>query len=194
MRPTGHQVLLDAARHEFAERGYTGTSVREIARRAGMSLSAMYHYYSGKEELLAALVDESSQAFFTACHEALDKVGDDPGERLAAMVRATVRWRAERRLESNLLITEWRSLSEERREANRKQQHDGSALFKQIVQEGVDQGVFRTPYPDDARRSVIAMCNAVAQWYRDDGELSVDELTERYVQLALVLVEWRPRA
>ncbi|WP_037570872.1 TetR/AcrR family transcriptional regulator [Phaeacidiphilus oryzae] len=192
MRPTGHQALLDAARTEFAERGFTGTSVRDIARRAGMSLSAMYHYYSGKDELLAALVEESSDAFFAACRSALAEAGEEPGERLSAMVAATVRYRAERRVESQLLIAEWRHLSEERREAARKRQHDGTALFQEIIEDGVAQGVFRTPYPDDARRSVIAMCNAIAQWYRVEGELSVDELASRYVELALVLVEWRP--
>lgn len=56
------------------------------------------------------------------------------------------------------------------------------------------QGIFLTPYPDDARRAVIAMCNAIAEWYRTEGPVSVDELVERYVALALTVVEYRPRA
>jgi len=53
--------------------------------------------------------------------------------------------------------------------------------------------VFLTPYPDEARRAVIAMCNAVAQWFRPDGELTLDELVDRHVALALTVVEYRPQ-
>lgn len=192
MRGAGQQAILDAARQEFGERGYAATSIRDIARRAGVSLSAMYHYYSGKQVLLHALVNGSGQAYFDSCRKELESAGEDPGERLAALVGATVRYRAEYRLESNLTLAEWRSMSEEQLEEFRRRQFDGSRMFHQIVDEGVAQGVFRTPHPDDARRGVIAMCNAVAQWYREGGELSVDELAERYVELALVLVEYRP--
>ncbi|NBE53637.1 TetR/AcrR family transcriptional regulator [Streptomyces boluensis] len=191
-RGTGRQAILDAARHEFGERGYAAASIRDIARRAGVSLSAMYHYYTGKQELLHALVNGSGQAYFDSCHKELESAGDDPGERLAALVRATVRYRAEYRLESNLTLAEWRSMAEEQLEEFRRRQFDGTRMFKEVVEDGVDRGVFRTPHPTDARRGVIAMCNAVAQWYREGGEESVDDLAERYVELALVLVEYRP--
>ncbi|WP_181138686.1 TetR/AcrR family transcriptional regulator [Streptomyces sp. Ru73] len=192
MQPAGQRAILDAARHEFAGRGYGAASIRDIARRAGVSLSAMYHYYSGKQELLHALLHESSVQYFASCDEELARAGEDAGERLAALVRATVRYRAERRLESSLLLTEWRHLSEDRLKEARQRQYDGSRLFHEVVDAGVSQGVFRTPHPEDARRGVIAMCNAVAQWYHEGGDVGVDELAERYVELALVLVEYRP--
>ncbi|MFF2508157.1 TetR/AcrR family transcriptional regulator [Streptomyces sp. NPDC058067] len=192
MRGTGQQAILDAARHEFGERGYAAASIRDVARRAGVSLSAMYHYYTGKQELLHALVNGSGQAYFDSCRKELESTGDDPGERLAALVRATVRYRAEYRLESNLTLAEWRSMSEEQLEEFRRRQFDGTRMFQQIIEDGVAEGVFRTPHPNDARRGVIAMCNAVAQWYQEGGEEGVDELAERYVELSLVLVEYRP--
>ncbi|MDI3388428.1 TetR/AcrR family transcriptional regulator [Streptomyces sp. B-S-A8] len=194
MRGTGKEAILDAARQEFGERGYAAVSIRDIARRAGVSLSAMYHYYPGKQDLLHALVNGSGQAYFDACREELASAGDDPGEQLAAVVRATVRYRAEYRLESSLTLTEWRSMSEEGLAEFRRRRLDGTRMFEQIIEDGVAQGVFRTPHPKDARRGVIAMCNAVAQWYRESGEESVPDLAERYVELALVLVEYRPAA
>ncbi|MDQ8703954.1 TetR/AcrR family transcriptional regulator [Streptomyces sp. LHD-70] len=194
MRGTGRQAILDAAREEFGERGYAAVSIRDIARRAGVSLSAMYHYYTGKQDLLHALVNGSGQAYFDSCRKELESAGDDPGEQLAAVVRATVRYRAEYRLESSLTLAEWRSMSEEQVEEFRGRQFDGTRMFKEIIEDGVEQGVFRTPHPQDARRGVIAMCNAVAQWYRESGEESVADLAERYVELALVLVEYRPAA
>ncbi|MDI3406938.1 TetR/AcrR family transcriptional regulator [Streptomyces cavernicola] len=194
MRGTGGQAILEAARHEFAERGYAAASIRDIAKRAGLSLSAMYYYYPSKQHLLHALVNAGGQAYFDVCDEELKAAGDDPGERLAVLVRATVRYRAEYRLESSLTLTEWRSLSEEQLVEFRRRQFDGSRMFQEIVDAGVAEGVFRTPHPEDARRAVIAMCNAVAQWYDEGGEVSVEELADRYAELALVLVEYRPAA
>ena len=52
--------LLEAAAAVFAEQGYAGTRVAEIARRAGLTTGAIYSRYRGKAELLADAIDASS--------------------------------------------------------------------------------------------------------------------------------------
>ena len=54
--------LLDAALEVFLERGYAGATVRTIAHRAGVTEGLIYHYFSGKRELLLALLRERSPA------------------------------------------------------------------------------------------------------------------------------------
>lgn len=71
---------------------------------------------------------------------------------------------------------------------------DGGISGQQPGAFGGPHGLHQTEYPDNARRAVIAMCNAIAQWYRPDGPVTEDELVERYVSLALTVVEYRPRA
>jgi len=58
--------LLAAARAEFAERGYSGARVAEIARRAGVTTGAIYSRYRGKAELLADAVDHGTDDEFEA--------------------------------------------------------------------------------------------------------------------------------
>ncbi|WP_063756441.1 TetR/AcrR family transcriptional regulator [Streptomyces sp. NRRL S-1824] len=193
-RPAGHKAIIEAARKEFAEQGYGATSIRDIAQRAGVSLSALYYYYKGKQELLVAILDEGLDAYFEACDKALESAGDDPAERLEAIVAATVRFRTGHPVKSSIVLTEGRSLEAEHLERYRKNEERASQQFRDIIDKGVEEGVFLTPYPDDARRAVIAMCNAIAQWYRPDGPVTEDELVERYVSLALTVVEYRPRA
>jgi AcrR family transcriptional regulator len=192
MRPTRHKTIIDAARQEFAERGFAAVSIRDIAARAGMSMSALYHYYPGKQDLLWAILEEGVNAYTATCEAALSKVGDDPAERLEAMVTASVDFRVEHPAKSSIPMTEERSLSEENAAAYRRRLAESTARWQSIVEAGVQAGLFHTPYPDDARRGIIAMCNAVSQWYRPDGPLTRDELVERYVYLALTLVEFRP--
>jgi AcrR family transcriptional regulator len=50
------EEILDAARAEFAEAGYTGASIRAVARRAGVDPALVYHYFTGKAELFVACV------------------------------------------------------------------------------------------------------------------------------------------
>ena len=178
---------------EFAERGYGGASIRDIAHRAAVSLSALYHYYGGKQELLYALLDEGMDVYDEACAEALGRVGNDPAHRLEALVEALIRFRAGPRGSSQLELTEGRSLSPEQYDAIRARQAAATDRFREVIAEGVSAGLFRTPEPDDARRMIIAACNAIAQWYRPEGPVQVDALIDRYVGLALTVVEYRPR-
>ena len=96
--PAGHTALLQAAREEFAERGYDGTSIRQIAQRAGMSLSVLYHYYPGKTELLQAIVDEAMDAYFGACEAALVRPRRSRREGTARRAWRHCAWRFARRL------------------------------------------------------------------------------------------------
>jgi AcrR family transcriptional regulator len=54
--------LIDIARALFAERGYEGTSVEEVAQRAGVSKPVVYEHFGGKEGLYAVVVDREMSA------------------------------------------------------------------------------------------------------------------------------------
>jgi AcrR family transcriptional regulator len=193
MRPAGQTALLEAARQEFAERGFGSASIRNIAQRAGMSLSAMYHYYSGKQELLHALLDEGMDRYTAYVSAELERVGDTPHDRLGAVVAATTRFRGEHATRSNILLLEERSLEGERLAEYGRRQAQATNYFRDPIDAGVASGEFHTRYPEEARRAVIAMCNAVSQWYRPDGPLGLEALIDRHVDLALILVEYRPQ-
>ena len=55
---TGTQVLLDAAREVFAERGFAESSVADVVERAGSSVGSLYHHFGGKSELFLALWED----------------------------------------------------------------------------------------------------------------------------------------
>ncbi|WP_236683220.1 TetR/AcrR family transcriptional regulator [Neomoorella thermoacetica] len=53
------QAIMQAAREEFARNGFYGTSIKDIARRAGVGIGTIYLYLRNKEALFAALVNEA---------------------------------------------------------------------------------------------------------------------------------------
>jgi AcrR family transcriptional regulator len=190
-RGGGRDAITGAAREIFAERGYHGTSIRDIAKRAGLSLSALYYWHPSKQHLLAALIEEIQYDYFERCDRALRSAGDDPAEKLRALVRATVEYRVSMRVESNIATLEWRNLEPDNRERLDGVRRSASQLWADIVADGVARGEFRCTHPDDARRAIVAACNAIAQWYEPGGEITLPELVGRYTEIALRVVDHR---
>jgi AcrR family transcriptional regulator len=190
-RGGGRDAITGAAREIFAERGYHGTSIRDIAKRAGLSLSALYYWHPSKQHLLAALIEEIQHDYFERCDRALRSAGDDPAAKLRALVRATVEYRVSMRVESNIANLEWRNLEPGNRERLDGVRRSASQLWADIVADGVARGEFHCTHPDDARRAIVAACNAIAQWYEPDGEITLPDLVQRYTEIALRVVDHR---
>lgn len=87
--PTSSERLLDAAAHVFCERGYEGTTVAEVARRAGLTTGAIYANFRDKAELLLRAIEGGSgQAL--ADMEAARRAGVSAADRLVLMARHMV--------------------------------------------------------------------------------------------------------
>ena len=184
----GHTALLQAAREEFAECGYAGASIRGIARRADLSMSVLYHYYASKQQLLEAIILETIDTYFGFCEAELSTAGDDPIERLSAAVAGTIRFRVSSPARADLVERERHNLSPDFLEVYGKRFEDMTNLFRDPIQAGIAAGTFRPAYPDEARRAIIAMCDAVGDWYRPSGTLTLDEIVARHIELALTLL------
>jgi AcrR family transcriptional regulator len=65
------EQLLDIARTLFAERGFDGTSIEEIAAKAGVSKPVVYEHFGGKEGLYAVVVDREMERLLTMVTRAL---------------------------------------------------------------------------------------------------------------------------
>src|SRR5262245_34176657 len=86
------QALLEAALDLFAEHGYAGTSMRALARAAGVRESAIYHHFASKESLFAALVDMIlDRRVDSATSEMRGAAGLPPAELLGHMARFMIR-------------------------------------------------------------------------------------------------------
>ncbi|MET0928027.1 MAG: TetR/AcrR family transcriptional regulator [Aeromicrobium sp.] len=57
------QQIVDAARTRFTDRGFAGTSMADVVAEAGLSIGAIYRYFSSKEELVAAVCEQGSDTF-----------------------------------------------------------------------------------------------------------------------------------
>lgn len=189
-RGAGYEAITNAAREIFSENGYSGTSIRDIAKKASLSLSALYYWYPSKQELLAAIIEDADRDYHDRCARALDEAGPDPASRLAGLVRATIEFRVDRRVDSIISATEYRNLDATHHASIMKSSRVATRIWTDIIDGGVEQGVFRCQHPEEARRTIIAACNAVAQWYRRRGKVNREQLVERYIDIAYRVVDY----
>jgi AcrR family transcriptional regulator len=81
--------LLDAALRAFAHRGFSGASIRDIAKEAKVASGLLYHYFPSKDAILEALFERSGRYVLQAFGEVVAIA--DPRDKLAALVRASAR-------------------------------------------------------------------------------------------------------
>ncbi|MDF9715595.1 TetR/AcrR family transcriptional regulator [Nocardioides sp. ChNu-153] len=86
------RAILDSARHQLAEVGPAGLSLRAVARDLDMASSAVYRYFANRDTLLTALLVRTYDDLGAAAEEADAGPGVDPGTRLVAVGRAFRAW------------------------------------------------------------------------------------------------------
>lgn len=189
----GAAVIVEAGIALMSERGYNATSIRAIAKRAKMSTANLYHHFSSKQALLMHILDDGIVRLRHDTDEALE-AADGVLEELDAVIRAHVVAHAERRSISFLTTSELRNLPAAQRRRIRALIDEQQCRFDQVIERGVEEGVFVTAYPHDASRAVSSMCTAVASWFNPKGDLSAEAIADRYVCFARSLLQVRESA
>ncbi|GAA1502895.1 TetR/AcrR family transcriptional regulator [Nocardioides humi] len=179
--------LLEAAVTAFSEKGFHGTTTRDIAGAAGMSPAAVYVHHRSKEELLFLISRAGHQ-------EALDVVrtarasSSDPVEQAAAVGRAFAEFHAHHHTVARILNYELAALSDEHRAEIDELRTGIDRELRDLVRDGVASGAFDIPDPALAATALASMGVDIARWYREDGEWSPTQIGDYYADLALRLV------
>ena len=176
--------VLSAALREIQRSGYHGTSVREIAKAAGLSVSGMYHHYTSKQEMLYNLLhigtSELLERSDAACRD-----GRTPSERFCNLIEHLALWHCYRRAIGFVGASEMRSLDPENSgeivDMRRRQQE----LINREVDAAVRSGRFSAKNPRGAARAMVTMCVAISTWYDPQGPHSPETIAAQYVDIAM---------
>jgi AcrR family transcriptional regulator len=190
----GKDVILNAAVENFQRLGYHGTSVRDIARDADITVASIYHHFPSKQLILQDIMVRVLSDSISVTRTALMRAGSAPADQLEAVMRAWVLFHTSRRAEAMIGASELRSLDDTGRRLVVAPRDEQQRLFRDVVERGVEDGAFSTPYPREATWAILTMGNTVASFYRPGGELSPEEMAERYASLALGTVGAPPLA
>ena len=179
--------LLDAAVTAFAERGFHGTTTRDIAAAAGLSPAALYVHHRSKEELLYLISRSGHEHVLTVVREAVAS-STDPATALRRVVHDFVVTHARDHTRTRVVNYELAALSPAHLAEIREIRHQIEQAIRQLVEAGVSAGVFETPDPRMAAAALLSLGVDVGRWYRDGGDLVPEYLAARYAEMALRIV------
>ena len=178
--------IREAALRLFAADGYAATGIRDVARDAGVTTAALYHYMGGKQDLLVTIMRDGMHELLAMAREALKEAGSPPQE-LAALARAHVIFNGRNLLDAYVGDTEIRSLDDANRARIVKLRDRYEGLWEDVIRRGVESGEFKIADRKLFRLAVIQMVNGVAYWYRPTGESSLTAIADEFAAFALAM-------
>lgn len=175
-RPYDIDRLTDVALAVFAQRGFDGATMDDVARAAGITKAAIYHHVSGKEELLDRGLRRALEALYAALEEPGARSGR-PIERLRFMVRRVAELAVALVSELTVLVRVRGNSETERHAIERRRAFDTAMVA--IVREAQRAGEFDASLDAPVVvRLIFGMCNSIVEWYRPHGPLSSAEIAD----------------
>ncbi len=177
-------ALLAAAARVFSQRGYAETSMRDLAKAAGISLAGVYYYVQSKEELLYLIQSRNFDAVIEGMREALEGV-TDPVERLTRFVDNHLDYFASHMAEMKVLSHEAGALSGDYLHTVNEKKREYTRVLMDIL-----AGIERTHGPAHVNRrvatySLFGMMNWIYTWYDPLGDVGVELLSQSVCRLFL---------
>jgi TetR/AcrR family transcriptional regulator, cholesterol catabolism regulator len=179
---TRRAELTRQAARLFAERGYHGTSIGDLAKALGVQKGSLYAHIASKQDLLYETMREGAEAF----HAALDEIPDDLRviERIRLALRAHLRVVAEQLDIATVFIREWRYLEGERAGEFLAERRRYEERFRALFREGRELGALRTDLDDHAAvLLVLSAANWAYTWLPAGAD--TDELADRFFAILM---------
>ncbi|MDT2006077.1 TetR/AcrR family transcriptional regulator [Rhodococcus opacus] len=183
--------ILGHALAAFNENGYHGTTVRQIARRVGVTVPTLYYHHENKEAVLVTLMDTAVRDLIDRSLAAVADGGDDPVIRFTNFVEAVV-LNMTHRARQSALDSELRHVSPQNRRNYATTRKRLELMASDLVRDGVENGVFVVEDIEESVRALLGMGQSIARWYQIDGPLSPDQVAARYTTIGLRIVGYRP--
>lgn len=178
------QEILEAACELIYARGYASASMRDLAGVVGVTQAALYYHFANKEEILFALIQGFTDKLSALLQDAL-KAGGDGLTGLEDAIRTHVLLARSDYREFKLVTEDKKLLGEAYSEAIRRRERQIFLTYRDAIAQLKERGLIAPVNTSISVFNILAMINFVPQWYRADGALSLEEVADETVALAM---------
>lgn len=175
--------IIEDATTLFAENGYHGTGISDIADKVGLRGGALYYHIGSKQELLWEILSNYTAAVLEAAEDVAVSQ-QSPTDKLRALIVRQLRHIVGSTRQMQIELRDRSSLSGERLAELQAMRERIQAIWQEILNEGAASGEFETA-DGVVTNTIISTVNSVSYWYRPGGRLSEDEIAERVADIVL---------
>jgi AcrR family transcriptional regulator len=182
LRP--REAILEAAIILFGKRGYTGTTMRDIAKEVGILPGSLYAHISSKETLLDEIVEMGIESFLSI--ESTLRQSASVIDRLRTAIKAHATIAAENPGRSLVVFHQWRFLTEPNltRALNKRRRYQ--QLFVKIIDEGIADKSFDPGLDSKAAVfTILGALNWIPEWYSPAGPFSPSEIGDKIADILI---------
>lgn len=186
-RPPGterRRELLHRAAALFDQAGYHSTTLDDIAEASGIHKPTVYHYFTGKDDLLFWIHDEFIELLLGR-HEARLRTPMPVHQMLLETMGDILELMETHRGHVRVFFEHHRELPDERRASIDAKRDRYQALVEDLIRQGVESGEFRDVDAHLAAFALFGMCNWAYQWYSSEGPLRTREIAYAFWDLLL---------
>ncbi|MFZ5824783.1 MAG: TetR/AcrR family transcriptional regulator [Bacillota bacterium] len=174
--------IMQAAIDLFQQKGYHATSMQDIADAVGLQKGSLYHYISGKEDLLVVIIHDALSSYNAQLAE-IRGLDLPVRQRLEMAVRAHLKGIAENLGMLTIFLRESYALNPDQQRMINEESDRYNRMFEELFTEGIAKGEMRDLDPKFATRVVLGSCNWFYRWYRPGGPQSIDQMADFFVDL-----------
>jgi TetR/AcrR family transcriptional regulator, cholesterol catabolism regulator len=170
--------ILTSAQSVLKEKGYAATSVRDIAKALTMEPASLYSHFKSKEDILKITCFEMADKFELAVKEVND-IYFNAEEKLRMAIKLHVEILTQNLDSALIFIRDWRNLTGKSLEQFVAKRNTYEAGFREIVQTGIEEGVFNETDKKFAALTILSSVNWIVEWYQPDGNLNAEQIAEK---------------
>lgn len=175
--------LLEVAARVFAQKGYDGATMRDLARTSGMSLAGIYYYVRGKNELLYLVQERCFREVIEGAERSVAEAAT-PLERVERFIQHHVLFFARRMDAMKVLSHEANRLTGQRLERIKGLKRRYLKMLTELLAE-LDGDSSERPDPQLSAYALFGMMNWIYTWYNPRGSVSPRALAEHFSRLFL---------
>jgi AcrR family transcriptional regulator len=173
--------IIDAASALYVKKGFNATSIQEISEAAGVSLPVTYHYVKQKSAIMRMIMEDVLNIFRENLLRMIHGI-DDPIEKLTIAGRLYFKVVDQQREKALLIYQKSNSLDMASKARIMELEVEVSKVFGEMIQEGIDFGVFKKVDVDLAAYNIII---AAHMWILKRWHFKKRLTLDKYIDLQL---------
>lgn len=176
------EEISEVAARLFAEKGFSGTSMRDIANALNVSVASVYYYYKNKEGLLYSIINSIGEELLRVLAKAKNE-SDSPVEQLRRMIYYHTLLLKEKGDRVKVYVEEQHNLSKRLGKLIYTQHREIYACYADQLEKLRKAKVISCDPPSIAAFAIVGTLNWCYRWFKTDGKLSIEDVADKLTEL-----------
>jgi TetR/AcrR family transcriptional regulator, cholesterol catabolism regulator len=181
---TRRDEIVSISAKLFKQKGYSATTMREIAEQVGMEAASMYNHIKGKDDILTDICFRIADEYIAQL-TSIETKFTSPIEKLKALIRLHIRIVIKDADAISVANNEWKHLPEAELKRFKTARHNYETRFAKIIEEGIEKGEINDINVSVALFTILSSVRWVELWYKADREISPKTLEDNIVHLLM---------